>query len=337
MPTQSRTHIAAVAALAAAAAAFFAATADAAPSQPTSTCGGSRTLLAATLLAAGTPSALRVSHTLGRSAAVRPAYDWPVKPFDRQHPVRAFLNDPRIGAGGGRAFHFGIDVAAPDGTPVYAVEAGTVFLSHGSLAVKVAADHTFGYWHVDPAVANHAFVERHQLLGHIAPGWGHVHFAERLGTTYLNPLRPGGLGPYVDPLAPTVAEISLVHVRPGAVEILTNAYDTTWPSVPGPWSHEPVAPALLRWRVTHNGRAGAWRTAVDFSSRMLDARLFGTIYAPPTAQNHEGKAGTYCFYLAHDWKPADGTYRIEVAASDTRDNRAVARLDVTVVKGLVQR
>ncbi|MGZ6266594.1 MAG: hypothetical protein ACXWN4_06790, partial [Candidatus Limnocylindrales bacterium] len=45
------------------------------------------------------------------------SYDWPVKPFDRQHPVRAFLNDPRIGKHGSRAFHFGIDVAAPDGTP----------------------------------------------------------------------------------------------------------------------------------------------------------------------------------------------------------------------------
>jgi hypothetical protein len=331
MPTRIRTHVAAAAAIAAAAA-FFAAHADAGVTQPTSTCGGSRTLLAA-----GTPSALAVSHTLGRSTAVRPAYDWPVKPFDRQHPVRAFLNDPRIGDGGGRAFHFGIDVAAPDGTPVYAVEAGTVFLSHGSLAVKAAPDHTFGYWHVDSAVANHAFVQRHQLLGHIAPGWGHVHFAERVGTAYLNPLRPGGLGPYSDPVAPTVAEISLVHLRSGAVQVLANAYDTTWPSVPGPWSHEPVAPALLRWRVLHNGRAGAWQTAVDFSSRMLDARLFDAIYAPPTAQNHEGKAGVYCFYLSHDWKPADGTYRIEVAASDTRDNRAVARLDLTVAKGLVQR
>jgi hypothetical protein len=332
MPTRIRTHIAAVAALAAVAAAFFAAQTAAGAVAPTSTCGGARTLLAA-----DTPSALRVSHTLGRGAALRPAYGWPVKPFDRQHPVRAFLNDPRIGAGGGRAFHFGIDVAAPDGTPVYAVEAGTVFLSPGSLAVKVAPDHTFGYWHVDAAVANHAFVQQHQLLGHIAPGWGHVHFAERVGKTYLNPLRPGGLGPYTDPLAPTIAEISLVHLPSGSVEILANAYDTTWPSVPGPWSHEPVAPALLRWRVVQHGRAGSWQTAVDFSSRMLDARLFDSIYAPPTAQNHKGKAGIYCFYLSHDWKPADGTYRIEVAASDTRDNRAVARLDVTVAKGLVRR
>src|ERR1700730_6113878 len=32
-------------------------------------------------------------------------YGWPLKPFDPMHPVRAFLNDPRI-AGGSQAFHF---------------------------------------------------------------------------------------------------------------------------------------------------------------------------------------------------------------------------------------
>jgi len=70
---------------------------------------------------------------------------------------------------------------------------------------------------------------------------------------------------------------------------------------------------------------------------MLDARLFSTVYAPPTAQNHEGLAGLFCFYLSHAWKPADGSYRIEVAASDTRENRAVAHLDITVKHGEVQR
>ena len=45
------------------------------------------------------------------------SYGWPVKPFDVQHPVRGFFCDPRIGAKGSKAFHFGIDVSAPDGTP----------------------------------------------------------------------------------------------------------------------------------------------------------------------------------------------------------------------------
>ena len=50
-------------------------------------------------------------------------YPWPVKPFDRQHPVRGFFNDPRV-QDASHAFHFGIDVSAPDGTAVYAVTPG---------------------------------------------------------------------------------------------------------------------------------------------------------------------------------------------------------------------
>lgn len=334
MPTDTHIRLGATAALALAlAAAALAAHVHPAAAQPQGRlCSSGRTLLAGSA-----PSALHVVQTQGQLEARRPAYNWPVKPFDRQHPVRGFLNDPRIGAHGSRAFHFGIDVAEPDGTPVYAVAGGTVFLRPGSVAVKAGPNLVFGYWHIVPAVASHQLVRQHELLGHIAPGWGHVHFAERRDGVYVNPLRPGGLGPYTDPLAPSVGEISLVHTR-GGVEILAGAYDTTWPPVPGPWSREPVAPALLQWRVVRDGTpAGSWRTAADFRSRMLDARLFSTVYAPRTAQNHEGLAGLFCFYLSHAWKPADGSYRIEVAASDTRENRAVARLDITFKHGEVQR
>ena len=38
-------------------------------------------------------------------------------------------------------------------------------------------------------------MHRHQLLGYVAKGWEHVHFAERRGGVYVNPLRDGGLGP----------------------------------------------------------------------------------------------------------------------------------------------
>jgi peptidase M23-like protein len=314
------------------AASLLAARVTPASATPGSTCGGNRTLFAAQ-----TSAEAGATQTFGRAPALRASYDWPVKPFDRQHPVRAFLDDPRIGHNGGLAFHFGIDVAAPDGTPVYAVEGGTVFFdSAEAIAVKVGPQHEFGYWHIDPAVKPHQVVRRHQLLGYVGRNWGHVHFAERVGTQYINPLRPGGIGPYTDPLAPTVAEISLVHARTG-VAILANAYDTTWPPVRGPWAKEPVAPALIQWRVTRDGHTpGAWRTAVDFRDHMLDRRLFHSIYASPTAQNHKGKAGVYCFFLSHEWKPADGDYRIEVAATDTRENRTVAHLEFTVEHGQVR-
>ena len=95
-------------------------------------------------------------------------YAWPLKPFDRPHPVRGYFNDPRI-SGKSRAFHFGIDIAAANGTPVYAVRAGVVHLE-GRRSLSVAdGDVDFGYWHVIPAVRHLERVRKHQLLGHVQP------------------------------------------------------------------------------------------------------------------------------------------------------------------------
>lgn len=293
--------------------------------------------LVASALAAGSARAahstahvftVEETRTLGHLPGAAPAYGWPLKPFDRQHPVRAFLNDPRIGENGGKAFHFGIDVAAPDGTPVYAVSGGELYLSHGSLCVVAGAGHTFGYWHVRAAAGlhEHQIVHTHQLLGTIAPGWGHVHFAERIGTVYVNPLRRGGLGPYTDPLAPTVGGLSVRGAGRGGYDLVVYAHDTTWPTVRGAWANEPVTPALIRWRIG----PGAWRTAVDFRANMLDRRLFDSIYAPDTTQNHKGERGNFAFYLDHTWHPADGTYRIEIEAFDMRGNRALAKASISI-------
>lgn len=267
-------------------------------------------------------------------AAKALSYNWPIRPFRRQHPVRAFFDDPRGGEGHRWSFHFGIDVAAPDGTRVYAVEAGEVYFnSPQAIAVVTPDGRTFGYWHIVPKVRSHQFVQRHQLLGSIAHGWGHVHFAERLQGRYVNPLRAGALTPYADHTAPTISRVGLV--RSGHRSRLVAAvFDTTVPHVPGPWADEPVTPALLRWRLV-NGRGAviAWRTAADFRSYMLPASRFPTVYAPGTRQNHEGQPGHYCFYLDRGWKTRalrPGSYELEVAASDMRGNRTRAAFALTV-------
>ena len=104
-------------------------------------------------------------------------YSWPLRPFDRAHPVRGYFNDPRI-SGASRAFHFGIDISAPNGTPVYAVRGGVVHLE-GPRSLSVAdGDLDFGYWHVIPVVTHLQRVRRHELVGHVESPWLHVHFAE---------------------------------------------------------------------------------------------------------------------------------------------------------------
>src|SRR4249919_3672730 len=60
-------------------------------------------------------TAFTQTRTVAHRAEVRRSYGWPVKPFNRQHPVRGYLNDPR-NADGTKNFHFGIDISAADGT-----------------------------------------------------------------------------------------------------------------------------------------------------------------------------------------------------------------------------
>src|SRR5262245_33728856 len=147
-----------------------------------------------------------VSQTLG-SLHARPTYGWPLKPFNRPHAVRAYLNDPRI-LGPARSFHFGIDISVAKGrqVPVYAVEAGTASLVN-AFAIMVRGARHFEYWHVIPAVRPGEHVRRHQLIGR-SMGWNHIHFAEYAGGNWINPLRPGGLGPYSDTTVPTVTSVT---------------------------------------------------------------------------------------------------------------------------------
>jgi hypothetical protein len=299
-----------------------------------SDCSGAR----ATLAWSSAEGTLDQTRTVA-ARSLRPvahSYGWPLKPFDRQHPVRAFFNDPRVGDGGSHAFHFGIDISAPDGTPVYAVEAGTVFAQGGrAVAVLAPSGHTMGYWHIVPVVKNRQAVRLHQLLGHVEKSWEHVHLAERSRGVYVNPLRPGGLGPYADRMPPTIAGIDFV-TSPRGFDLVAEAYDMPQPRVPGAWADEPVTPALVSWRIVGATR---WRNAVDFRSTLLDAKRFHGVYAPATRQNHKGEAGLYCFYLSRAWRPAalrDGSYRIQVAATDTRGNRAVATTTFTVAKGTLR-
>jgi len=271
-------------------------------------------------------------------AAAHAAYGWPLKPFDKQHPVRSFFDDPRQEGADAASFHFGIDISAPDGTAVYAVADGTVRLQPDSVAlVADGGDRTFSYWHVAPLVADLEHVTAGTPIGSIKPGFGHVHFAELHDGTYVNPLRPGGIAPYVDATSPTVVTLFAadgtrkvpLDAVTGTVDLLVEAYDTPPAPLPAPpWNLTRVAPAYIRWRLVPEGAASApWRTALDFRSFRPPRERFADVYAPWTTLNRPGKPARLVFYLARGWdstRLAAGRYRLQVAVFDSQGNSARA-------------
>jgi Peptidase family M23 len=280
-------------------------------------------------------------------SGVGESYCWPVAPFYRMHPVRGYLNDPRQGAQSS-AFHFGVDVSASDGTAVYAVEPGTVYMEGAQNVAVQAPDgsHEFGYWHLIPAVSEHQVVTKGQLLGHIAQGWQHVHFAERRGGDYLNPLRAGALTPFTDDQPPEVtrivcsragAELDPINLH-GGVDLIVEAFDRPALPVPAPWAGMPVAPASIRWRVIQ-GRtvARAWHSPFDLATRMLPEKLYPIVYAPGTRQNHPNQPGLFRYFLAHSWSTSllpDGRYTIQVEVADVHNNKATGSLQISITNKL---
>jgi hypothetical protein len=276
-------------------------------------------------------------------------YPWPVEPFEEQHAVRGFFHDPRIGDTGGSSFHDGVDVSAPDGTAVHAVAPGRVTIEGPQIVAVVDGRRAFGYWHVTPAVQNGARVPLHGLLGHVAPGWGHVHLDERTATpgphgTYWNPLRTGALTPFADFGAPVVSRLE-TSLPPdallGRVDLAAEAFDRPPIPAPAPWHGLPVTPALLRWRLLR-GRAVVvpWTVAFDartsFQPDVSGASdvNFARVYAPGTRQNHPNEPGLYRFWLARgfDTRPhPDGAYTLEAEAADVRGNASRGRLAVAFV------
>jgi murein DD-endopeptidase MepM/ murein hydrolase activator NlpD len=317
------------------------------------------TLTIATLVVASGVAGMHLGSTPAVAATRTSAYGWPVKPFDRQHPVRANFGDPRtifagppsrqtlLNGAGTFQFHFGIDVSAPDGTAVYPVVSGRVALVNKDwLAVDAGDGRIFSYWHVAPAVAVGARVQEDvTVLGRIVKSAGHVHLTERDNGVAVNPLAPGHLEPYSDRTKP---ELEGVYFRRsvtsgdlmpdflrGRVELIASAYDMPELHVPGEWHDLPVTPALITWRieqaVTHRVVVHT-HTAFDVRGAMPSNDRFWTIYARGTHQNMSvfGKhfsymqPGRYLFRLAPGGfdtrRLRDSVYDLIVTATDIRGN-----------------
>jgi len=304
----------------------------------------------------GSPGGIRTETVATRSActAGRPpgAYGWPVRPFDAQHPVRGNFGDPRIINGGGLLaestsitgtydFHNGVDISAPDGSPVYPVEDGTVRYVALDYVVVLSGDRIFHYWHIRPAVERGRRVfARRTVLGTIIPGQGHVHLTEIDGTHVINPLAPGHLFPYRDAIPPVVDAVSFLGdggrelqrtQLHGIVEVVAQAHDESSLPVPGAWAHMPVSPAAISWTLMReDGEPIAGGTSTDFRYTLPPRRRFWSTYAHGTYQNFpvvgdrylSGTAGRYLFRLTRlDTRTLQaGYYRLRVDASDICGN-----------------
>jgi hypothetical protein len=212
--------------------------------------------------------------------------------------------------------------------------------------VADTGDRVFSYWHVDATVADQTRVSTGTEIGTIKPGFGHVHFAELHNGAYVNPLRPGGIVPYVDATSPTVVTLFAasglrklsLDALAGHVDLLVDCYDTPPTPLPAPpWNLTRVAPALIRWRLVPEGAASSnWHTAVDFRSYLAPREKFADVYAPWTTLNRPNKPARLVYYLARDFDTSrlpDGRYRLQVAVFDSQGNNARAGIWVTVQNG----
>jgi peptidase M23-like protein len=288
------------------------------------------------------------------------AYGWPVKPFDQPHPVRGNFGDPRTVFDGPRSqrtidsgdgmfqFHHGVDISAPDGSPVYAVADGTITRTHGDrVTVECGNGRAIQYWHITVAptvrVGQRA-VAGETVLGRILPKREHVHLTQLQSGRPVNPLAHGRLTPYRDTTRPNVLGVTFRSsdlsgaIRPSGLSGRLSAYvetsDLPAVPVPGRWHGFPVTPAVVTWRIeTARGRLVVRdQSAWDVRDTIPSTDAFWLVYARGSHQNwpvfSDGKArgmtGRYVFRISTDMRALRaGTYELVVRVSDTAGNRDV--------------
>ena len=261
------------------------------------------------------PSAMRVVPAArlprfwadGRRCSVgcrpRGAIDgWPLKPFHRQHALRAGLNEAR-----GSNFHRGIDIQARDGSRVYAMQGGyaEVLAARGVDArVRVGR---YIYWHIRPHVSSGQYVRPYAtVVGTVLATAGHLHLSELDPADpcrYLNPLRPGGrvLRPWRDTAPPLIGAPRFGPL--GSVTV--KAFDPQSFRVRTTYVTPVLAPAALAYRVVGaHGRVVVPRRWALRGSQHLPGVPPGRLYAPGSRP-----AGWGC-HMSHVYCRPNWHYRL---------------------------
>lgn len=292
------------------------------------------------------------------------AYHWPIKPFDRQHPIRGAYGDPRTVAkdepfgvtgrddGGAFSFHTGVDIVGEPGTPVYPVISGRVWkVVRGGVVVVSPYNRDFQYWHlrVNPVVKLGLQVVAEQtVLGWIKRPFDHVHLGETYNHRQRNPLAPGHLEPYADHTTPRAIALDLSdgrspHLTHGGLlprddDVAIEAIDPPAMPVPGPFNGLPQTPALVEWRLRSARGWTAWHIANDFRDKIYGL-VFWNVYAAGTYQNapvfdrhlNVGVPGRYLFEIPLEpSRLSPGAYKLEARVTDIRGNSSTTTWPIQI-------
>jgi hypothetical protein len=299
------------------------------------------------------------------AAATASAYPWPLKPFNEQHPIRANFGDPRtrflntmltdgLQGPGTFLFHNGIDIAAPEGTPVYPVSSGKVrYIDDSAISVKTKGHGVFQYFHIVVKVRDGQHVVAGKtVLGTVMHAYDHVHLSEIRGGRVWNPLARGGVAPYHDR---TVPQVRAINVRPassllpfdsatvcGTVSLVAAADDAAPMAVPGVFAGFPLSPALITWSLARVGGITYVDDvpAADFRTTIPSSRYFWSVYARGSYQNAPRFSnrqyfmpGRFLYNLAGfvDTRSyPNGLYEIAVRVADMRGNSSEAALQFKI-------
>ncbi len=176
---------------------------------------------------------IRDTPAFGIGTAPTRKLRWPVKPFDGPHGVRGTFGEVRglIGVAGAkgltgaplhefldrlnpvlpagrRIIHHGIDIIAPDLTPVYALTDGVAQWGGGANYSRFVRVGDFEYVHLKDPIREGARVKAFTtVIGKVFPGQEHVHFTRWAGGRPVNPLGFGGMANYVDTAPPEIHEL----------------------------------------------------------------------------------------------------------------------------------
>ncbi len=328
------------------------------------------------LLLVGLPSGPRAPAAAPRAEAPgnQTTFGWPVRPFHRAHPLRAVFGEPRAVLGldlplrgeqralalermdqvapltalsdrARRVLHTGVDVIAPDGTPVYAVRPGVARRGgrRWETWVQVGA---FRYVHLaDPVATGARVVAFRTVIGRVYPGQEHIdltHF-DADGEP-VNPLLHEGLTPYRDTAPPLIGD--LAAYTPGGRALRLGAL------------RGPVVLAVRAADVQSDGgaRVGLYRLRYAILPGQgrgravagpYDVVRFDALPDQATADRLYTLASTRHYFHPHFWyrltlrsptgdglwhtgRVAPGIYRVAVQAWDARGNTATRTFHVTV-------